>query len=59
MAFEVRTAADPVKAIPAVRAAVSEIDPGLPLCEFTTEKEAAESGLAQERLFATLTLFRV
>jgi predicted permease len=50
--FEVRTATDPAAFISAVRGAVREIDPNLPLINVTTQAEQVEARLAQERLFA-------
>jgi len=55
--FAVRTAGDPITLIPAIRAAVQEVDGNLPLFEFTTFDQNAEKSLAQERLFARLTSF--
>jgi predicted permease len=52
MAVEVRTAADPTSFIASVREAVRRIDPTLPLMNVTTQAEAIEGRLAQERLFA-------
>jgi len=52
MAVEVRTASDPASYISAVREAVRGIDPNLPLMNMTTQAEAIEGRLAQERLFA-------
>jgi len=52
MSVEVRTAADPASLIAAVREAVRRLDPNLPLTNMTTQAEAVEGRLAQERLFA-------
>ncbi|HEX7295524.1 MAG TPA: ABC transporter permease, partial [Pyrinomonadaceae bacterium] len=52
--FEVRTANDPKAAVSAVRAAVREVDPNLPLNEIKTQIEQADETLAMERLFAKL-----
>ena len=57
MAFAVRTAGDPLTMISAIREAVRQIDPNLPLFRFTTLNAQAEERLAQERLFARLTSF--
>jgi predicted permease len=57
MTFEVRTAGPPTATISAIRATVRQLDPDLPLFEFTTQNAQAESTLAQERLFARLTGF--
>ncbi|MDX1383181.1 MAG: FtsX-like permease family protein, partial [Thermoanaerobaculia bacterium] len=53
--FEVRTAGPPGALVPAVRDAVRAIDPTLPLMDVTTQEEAVEERLAQERLFALAT----
>ena len=55
MAFAVRTVSDPLAFVPAVRAAVRELDPNLPLFGFTTEERTSEESIQQERLFARLT----
>jgi len=52
MSIEVRTASDPASLATAVRAAVRGINPNLPLTNMTTQAEAVEGRLAQERLFA-------
>ncbi len=57
MTFEVRTAGPPTATISAIRAAVRQLDPNLPLFEFTTQNAQVETTLAQERLFARLTSF--
>ena len=56
--FEVRTAGDPTSAVAAVRAAVRDIDPNLPVQNVKTQVEQADETLRMERLFAKLlTLF--
>jgi ABC-type antimicrobial peptide transport system permease subunit len=52
MSVEVRTASDPASFVPAVRDVIRRIDPNLPLANMTTQAEAVEGRLAQERLFA-------
>src|SRR5262245_52764387 len=55
--FSVRTAGDPLPVISAIRDAVRQLDPNLPLYSFTTVSAQAEERLVQERLFARLTSF--
>jgi predicted permease len=56
--FEVRTAGDPTGTVAAVRGAVREIDPNLPVQNVKTQVEQADETLRMERLFAKLlTLF--
>jgi len=57
MYFEVRTAADAVGTITAVRAAVREIDKDLPLIDVKAQVEQIDQSLSQERLFAKLSGF--
>ncbi len=52
--FEVRTGGDPTTLITAIRQAASEVDANLPLNNFRTQVEQADSTLAMERLFAKL-----
>jgi predicted permease len=47
-----KTAGEPLAMSEAVRAAVREIDPALPVQEFTSQSEQISRRLAQERLFA-------
>ena len=47
-----RTAGDPLAMAGAVRAAVREVDPTLPIAEFTSQSEQISLRFAQERLFA-------
>ena len=56
--IEVRTASDPAAMVPAIRQAVAEVDPNLPLNNVKTQIEQADETLRMERLFAKLlTLF--
>ena len=50
--FHVRTAGDPAGAIGAIREVVRQIDPNLPLMNVSTQVEAVEKRLQQERVFA-------
>ena len=52
MAFEVRTAGDPASAVGAIREAVRQVDPNVPLMNVSTQMEQIEARFAQERLFA-------
>jgi predicted permease len=55
--FEVRTAADPAIAIPAIRSVVSQIDNNLPLSSITTQSDQIQGSLFQEQLVAQLSAF--
>jgi predicted permease len=56
--FEIRTTGVPKAAVSAIRQAVHELEPTLPLKEIKTQIEQADETLAMERLFAKLvTLF--
>ena len=56
--FEVRTSGDPAAVVAAMREAVKEIEPNLPLGAIKTQIEQADETLNMERLFAKLlTLF--
>jgi predicted permease len=58
--FHVRTAGDPAGAIGAIREAVRQIDPNLPIMNLTTQTEQVEKRIGQERVFAqAYTLFGV
>ena len=48
-----RTAGDPLAMTEAVRAAMREVDPTLPIQRFTSQSEQISLRFAQERLFAT------
>ncbi len=52
--FEVRTASDPVVFVTAIRQAVREVDPNLPVAAVRTQVEQANESLRMERLFARL-----
>ncbi len=52
--FEVRTAGDPLSVFPAVRRAIEDIDPRLPLFDITTQSAQIDDNLKLERLFAKL-----
>ena len=54
-AFYVRAAADPASLGPAIRAAVREADPMLPVIDLHTQDEQVERLTSQERLFARLS----
>jgi predicted permease len=55
--YYVRTAGDPAAIGAAVRSAVREIDPGLPVIDFRTQEQQIERRNSQERLFAQLSGF--
>ena len=57
MTFEVRTSGDPVSFGPAIRQAVREVDPNLPLAGVKTQVEVANDTLRIEHLFARLLSF--
>jgi ABC-type antimicrobial peptide transport system permease subunit len=50
--FELRTAGDPSALVNTIREAVREVDPDLPVTNTTTQADAIEGRLAQEKLFA-------
>src|SRR5262249_18325777 len=50
--FEVRTSGDPLAAMGAVREAVRQVDPNVPLIDLTTQPEGIERRFQQERMFA-------
>jgi predicted permease len=52
MAFEVRTATDPAGAVGAIREAIRQVDPNVPLINVTTQIEQIEARVSQERLLA-------
>jgi predicted permease len=54
MTFEVRTTGDPKAYIGAIRQAVREVEPNLPLSNIKTQIEQADETLSMERLFAKL-----
>ena len=53
--FEVRTAGDPLTLAPALRQAVREIDPNLPLFEIKSQVDQARESVAKEMMFARLS----
>ena len=53
--YYVRTASDPAAIGPAIRAAVREIDPTLPVVDLRTQEQQIERRNSQERLFAQLS----
>ena len=55
--YYVRTAGDPAAAGPAIRAAVREIDPTLPVIDLRTQEQQIDRRISQERLFAQLAGF--
>jgi hypothetical protein len=50
--FHVRTTADPAGSMSAIRDAVRQIDPDLPVLDVATQSEQIEKNLQQERMFA-------
>jgi ABC-type lipoprotein release transport system permease subunit len=52
--FVVRLAGDPATILPALRAAVHEVDPSLPMYNIRTVEEQVDRLFTQERLFAKL-----
>ncbi|MDX1384720.1 MAG: FtsX-like permease family protein, partial [Thermoanaerobaculia bacterium] len=52
--LHVRTADDPYAVLPAVRRAVAELDPGLPLYDVTSIENVVHQSLWQERLLASM-----
>ena len=54
VSFAVRSVLPALSLVPAVRRAVAEIDPGLPLQEVTTQKLLLEKDLSQERTLRLL-----
>jgi predicted permease len=52
--FEVRTAGEPTAIVGAMRAAIKEVDPNLPISLIRTQVEQADETLRMERLFAKL-----
>ena len=54
MSFEVRTTGDPKAYVGAIRQAVREVEPNLPLSNIKTQIEQADETLSLERLFAKL-----
>ena len=52
--FEIKTAGDPLALVGSVRAAVSAIEPNLPLADIRTQEAQIAYSLRRERLFARL-----
>ena len=50
--FQVRTAADPMTTLGAIREAVRQVDSNLPMLDVSTQMEQVEKRLLQEKLFA-------
>jgi len=50
--FQVRTAGDPTPIVGAIREAVRQVEPGLPLMDVSTQAEQIDKNLQQERVFA-------
>ena len=50
--FQLRTVGDPVAVVGAIREAVRQIDPNLPMMDVATQIEQVEKRLAPERAFA-------
>ena len=58
--FGVRTTGEPLALMPAIRQAVRDVDPNLPLAGVSTQSQVANDSVMVERLFARLlTLFGV
>jgi ABC-type antimicrobial peptide transport system permease subunit len=57
MWFGIRTSGNPTLLAHAIREAVRNVDPGLPLFGLTTQTQLANETLGNERLFATLSSF--
>ncbi|MFZ0923252.1 MAG: ADOP family duplicated permease, partial [Candidatus Acidiferrales bacterium] len=55
--FELRTAADPLAILPAIRKVVAQVNSNLPLFDVSTESEQIDRLLFQERLIARLSGF--
>jgi predicted permease len=54
MSFEVRTTGDPKAYVGAIRQAVKDVEPNLPISNIKTQIEQADETLSMERLFAKL-----
>lgn len=54
--FTVRTAGGPMSVVGAIRNAVRQLDPNLPIANVSTQMEQVEQRFAQERLFANAYL---
>ncbi len=56
-AIQIRTTNDPITAAPAVRAALAEVDPALPVLEVRTLKQQVDNLMAREILISQLSVF--
>lgn len=56
MTFVVKTSRRPEDLLPAIRRAVADVDRDLPLLDVRTQQEQINDSIAQERLFALLTV---
>jgi len=52
MVFEIRTAGEPMSILGAIREAVRQVDPNLPMQDVSTQMEQFEKRFMQEKLFA-------
>lgn len=57
MAFEVRTAQEPLSIVSAIRRAVAEVDPTLPVADVRTQRQQIDRAISRERTFALLASF--
>jgi predicted permease len=57
MYFEVRTAGDPLVALPSIRLAVANLARGVPLLDVATQSKINRDAMFAERLFARLATF--
>jgi len=53
--FLIRSPLAPTQLLPALRIAVKQIDPDLPLTQIRTQQQQIEADMQQERMFASLT----
>jgi predicted permease len=53
--FEVRTSGDPLALAPAVRQALRDVDPGLPLFDMKSQVDQAQESVSRETMFARLS----
>jgi predicted permease len=52
--YHVRTALDPLSLVPAIRRALADLDPKIPIAKIKTQTMQLNESIAQERLFAAL-----
>jgi ABC-type antimicrobial peptide transport system permease subunit len=57
MHFLVRTSVEPASLMPAVRRAVANVDPTLPVANMRTQRQMMNGTIARERTFAVLATF--